>query len=48
MKIIEIDLGILFILFIILAFIQDLSGTTDYGIYLLIPIIAIIQNYTPK
>lgn len=42
------DLGWLFILFLILSFIQNLYGDVDYGIFLLVPIVATIQYFSPK
>jgi len=43
-----IDIGWLFIIFLILSFIQQLYGEPDYGIFLLIPIVALIQYFSPK
>jgi hypothetical protein len=42
------DLGWLFIIFLILSFIQQLYGEPDYGIFMLIPIIAIVQHFSPE
>jgi len=42
------DIGWLFILFLTLSFVQDLFGQTDIGIFLLLPIITLIQYFSPK
>jgi hypothetical protein len=42
------DLGWLFIFFLIISFLQNLYGDLDYGIFLLIPIVATIQYFTPE
>jgi hypothetical protein len=40
------DLGWLFIIFIVLSFIQELYGRPDYGIYLIVPIVGLIQHFS--
>ena len=41
------DLGWLFILFLLLSFVQEFSGRTDMGIFFILPIVALIQYFSP-
>ena len=42
------DIGWLFIVSLILSFLQNLYGDIDYGIFLLVPIVAVVQHFSPK
>ena len=42
------DIGWLFIVSLIISFLQNLYGDIDYGIFLLVPIVAVVQYFSPK
>jgi len=42
------DIGWIFIFFLIISFLQNLYGDIDYGIFLLIPVLIIIQYFSPE